>query len=119
MTKERKSLGEWGEQKAKQLLLDQGYKFITENWRNRFGEIDLIMLDQDRVVFIEVRTKSNNAYGSGIESINYRKQNQLRKMAAAFLQYKNWWDYSVRFDVISVDKDNENYQIHHFKNVLN
>lgn len=69
----KRSYGKWGENKAKEYLLNIGYVLIAENWHNRFGEIDLIMLDNEVVVIVEVRTKSNNNFGSGIESINEKK----------------------------------------------
>lgn len=119
MTERRKELGKWGEHKAKEYLLSLGYTFIAENWRNRFGEIDLIMLDHKTVVFVEVRTKSNPHYGYGFESVNLKKQQQVQRMASIFLQSRNWWNHSTRFDVISIDKIEEVYQLKHLKNVIN
>lgn len=114
----RNSLGKWGEEKAKRYLLGLDYQLLAANWRNRLGEIDLIMLDHDLVIFVEVRTKSSNLFGSGYESVNSKKLQQLRKMAAAFLQYKQWSNVPVRFDVISIDKKAGNYRLKHIKNVL-
>lgn len=119
MTERRKELGKWGEQRAKEYLLSLGYTFVAANWRNRFGEIDLIMLDHETVVFVEVRTKSNHHYGYGFESVHLKKQQQMQRMASAFLHSKNWWNRSIRFDVISIDKIEEVYQLKHFKNVIN
>lgn len=119
MSEQRKILGDWGEKKARDYLLGKGYSFLEANWRNRYGEIDLIMLDQGIIVFIEVRTKRENGYGLGFESINLKKQKQLIKMANAFLLSSNWWEYSVRFDVISIDKIEGVYKLKHLKNVLN
>jgi len=118
MTKQRKSLGKWGEERARQFLEKNGYKLITNNWRNRYGEIDIIMLDKDTLVFIEVRTKSNNRYGTSIESINYKKQLQMIKTAEGFLQYKNWYNRTTRFDVVLIDKENSIYKLEHLKNVI-
>lgn len=115
----KKELGKWGEEEAKRFLIKKGYKEVTTNWRNRFGEIDLIMNDNSTIVFVEVRTKSNSTYGYGYESINIRKQQQLVKMANIFLEYKKWWDTPVRFDIISIDKIDGEFHISHFENVIN
>ncbi|TCS79204.1 YraN family protein [Tepidibacillus fermentans] len=119
MTIQRKILGKWGEEKAKEYLLSQGYVLIEENWRTRYGELDLIMLDQGTVVFIEVRTKSNLHYGKAIESIDQRKQHKLLLTAQAFLQSKKWWDRPIRFDMVSLDKIQGVYHIQHVKDIIN
>lgn len=118
MTEQRKKLGKWGEEKAKEFLAKKGYKPIAQNWRNRYGEIDLIMKDKETIVFVEVRTKSSNLFGRGDESITNKKQQQLIKMAKSFLSANNYGDYSIRFDLISIDKVDQNYHITHLENVL-
>lgn len=118
MSDNRKKLGNWGEQKAQDYLLGLGYSLLERNWRNRFGEIDLIMIDKDVVVFIEVRTKSNSSFGTGIESITARKLYQLRKMATSYLQHKDYWDKAIRFDLITIDNKDNQWLINHDKNIL-
>jgi len=118
MTVQRQSLGKWGEETAKKYLQNRGYHFIDQNWRNRYGELDLIMMDKDTVVFVEVRTKSNSQFGFALESVNIRKQHKLLLTAQAFLQSKKWWEYKVRFDLISIDKVQGKYQLRHIKNII-
>jgi len=118
MIDKRKILGNWGEQTAKEFLLAEGYKLIVENWRNRSGEIDLIMQDANVVVFIEVRTKESSSFGTGVESITLQKRAKIREMAASFLQFKSWWDKPIRFDLIAIDKNAHEYKITHLKNIL-
>lgn len=118
MTDNRKILGKWGEQKAKDYLLSEGYRLLAENWRNRYGEIDLIMLEGETVVFVEVRTKKNNNYGYGFETVNKKKQEQLLKMANMYLSAKKWWNRNIRFDVISIDAENGRYKLRQIKNVI-
>ncbi|MFV9509882.1 YraN family protein [Tepidibacillus sp. LV47] len=118
MTHQRKVLGKWGEEKAKEYLLNQGYILIAQNWRTRYGELDLIMLDQETVVFVEVRTKSTSDFGKASESIHHRKQQKLLYTAEAFLTSKKWWNRNVRFDLISIDKIEGKYQIQHIKNII-
>jgi len=118
MTDQRKKLGTWGEQKAKAYLIGIGYQHIAQNWRNHLGELDLIMLDGNTVVFVEVRTKSTSHHGFAYESINGKKQQQLKKMANSFLQSKQWWDVPVRFDVVAIDQHQDRFQLRHIKNAL-
>ncbi|WP_339063366.1 YraN family protein [Tepidibacillus marianensis] len=118
MTIQRRNLGKWGEETAKKHLLNRGYLFIDQNWRTRFGELDLIMMDKETVVFIEVRTKSNSQYGFALESINQRKRQKLFQTAQAYLQSKKCWERPIRFDLISIDKIQGKYQLRHIKDII-
>jgi len=81
----------------------QGLKLIDRNYRSRQGEIDLIMLDGDYLVFVEVRYRSNPRFGSGAESIDRRKQSRLLATAARYLQeQRHNATQAARFDVISI-----------------
>jgi putative endonuclease len=75
---------------------------IDRNWRTRDGEIDLIALDGDTVVFCEVKTRRSTAFGSGIEGVTTRKSQRLRRLAAAWLADHGSPSRRVRFDVVSV-----------------
>ena len=118
MSYSRKALGNWGEETAKQYLIDKGYFLLDQNWRTQVGELDLIMLDRGIVVFIEVRTKSTSQFGTAIESINYKKQQKLLVTAQSYLQRKKWWNRTTRFDLVTIDKIKGNYQIEHLKNII-
>jgi len=88
---------------ACQYLLDQNLQLITRNYSTRFGELDLIMLDGQILVFLEVRYRKNIKYGHPIESITKAKQLKILNTALDFLyhnqQYKN---IQYRFDVITI-----------------
>ena len=118
MTKARKELGKWGEEQALQYLVRSGFKLLHQNWKNRTGEIDLIMLDQEILVFVEVRTKSSTRFGSSIESITPQKKRKLKTMASHYLQYKNYWDKEVRFDLIAIDNYQNKLKITHIKEIF-
>lgn len=98
--------GEDAETACCSYLRSQGLKFISRNYSCRFGEIDLIMLDKKLLVFVEVRFRKNDAFGGGLESITFTKQQKLRRTAELFLQencqYKN-----ARFDVVSMSKNTQ------------
>jgi len=108
----RRALGSEAEKIAEQYLRERGYIFIARNWRCRSGEIDLIFRDQEVIVFVEVRSRSNpSRYGMAIESIDARKQRQVRGTAEVFLYQQRLSSYAVRFDVITIhfqgDRDPE------------
>ena len=73
------------EQKAKQWLQQQGLQLIACNYHCTAGEIDIIMQDDTHLVFIEVRYRSKNCFGDGLESVDGRKQKKLHKAAANYL----------------------------------
>jgi putative endonuclease len=101
-------IGALAEQCAETYLRHQGLKFISRNYRCKLGEIDLIMRDQNCVVFVEVRSRNNANYGTSAETINIFKQKKLIKAATFYLiSHKLWEKTSSRFDVVSIDNKNE------------
>ena len=82
-------------------LLSKGFSLLQQNYRCRYGEIDLIMSDKEDIVFVEVRSRSRTDYGRAGESINASKKKKLIKTATLFLQTKDWlYKVHSRFDVI-------------------
>lgn len=97
------SAGEQAETQITQHLQQQGLRIIQRNYRCRGGEIDIIALHNETLVFIEVRLRNNPRYGDGLASVDRRKQQRLAHAAAHFLQSsKRWGNYPCRFDVIAV-----------------
>ncbi len=102
-----RDIGTAMELKALNFLRKQGLELLQRNFNTRMGEIDLIMTDQDTLVFIEVRYRQNQNYGSALESVNFTKQQKLIKTAQYFLQtQKHYQKLHCRFDVIAFSKDN-------------
>jgi putative endonuclease len=83
-------------------LLSQGLKLVDRNFSCRLGEIDIIMRDNDMLVFVEVRFRKNNSFGDGLESITLSKQNKLRKTAELYMQQNSSQYKNARFDVVSM-----------------
>ena len=77
--------GAQAEQLAAQYLQRQGLKLVVQNYRSRFGEIDLIMQDGATVVFIEVRLRRNAGFGGAAASIDARKQKRIISTAQQYL----------------------------------
>jgi len=97
--------GEDAEQACCRFLKQQGLKLVCSNYRCRYGEIDLVMLDGDTLVFTEVRFRSNTGFGDGLDSITQAKQEKLRRAAEHYLQHHGYG--IARFDVVSVSKKNQ------------
>lgn len=95
--------GEYTESLACRYLENKGFKLIEKNFSCRLGEIDLIMQDNDSLVFVEVRYRRSNNFGSGAESITASKQSKLIKTASLYLQSRDKRNkYAARFDVVSI-----------------
>lgn len=97
--------GQDAETQVHDYLLQQGLKPLARNIHSPRGEIDLIMEDEDTVVFIEVRLRNRSDFGSGAESVTRSKQQKLIATAQFFLQQnKRLAKRPARFDVVSVSK---------------
>lgn len=97
--------GKNAEQQARRHLEQRGLKLLETNYRCKLGEIDLIMQDNETLVFIEVRYRKSNAYGSAIESVTTGKQNRLVAAARHYLQ-ANRSNTPCRFDVVGITGQN-------------
>ncbi|MBF0193319.1 MAG: YraN family protein [Magnetococcales bacterium] len=105
MTILRKLLGNQGEQKACDYLQQKGYFIIDRNVRSRFGEMDLVAMDGETLVFCEVRSRGGQAIDEAAQSIGAAKQQRLVRLAQAYLQKRpELGDYECRFDAILVQK---------------
>jgi putative endonuclease len=85
-------------------LQQSGLQLVTRNFRCRFGEIDLVMRENDTLVFVEVRQRSSDRFGSAAASITPRKQQRLLIAAQVFLRcHPALAAQQMRFDVIAID----------------
>ncbi|MBL4762884.1 MAG: YraN family protein [Gammaproteobacteria bacterium] len=103
----RQQKGYQAEQAARKYLEKQNFVFLQANFHSRHGEIDLIMQDADAIVFVEVRYRANEQWGSALESIDSRKQERIKKTALHYLHKNNAHESAVRFDVIAMQADND------------
>ena len=102
MTQKRLAVGREGEAIAAEYLLDKGYVLLVRNYSCPLGEIDLVVREQDTLVFVEVRTKTGASFGLPQESINNRKQQKLRQLAWYYLKATKQENSNCRFDVMAV-----------------
>lgn len=98
----RQELGAQGEAAATARYEALGYEVLERNWRCRAGEIDLIVADDSTVVFVEVKTRSSDRYGSGAEAVGWDKQRRIRTVALEWLDAQACTFQGVRFDVAVV-----------------
>ncbi|MFP3983723.1 MAG: YraN family protein [Desulfurivibrionaceae bacterium] len=102
MTFKRQKLGKKGEDLARKHLEEAGYNVIESNYRTRSGEIDLIANDAGVLVFIEVKTRSSDRFGTPLEGVTAAKCRQISKVALEYLSRNNCQDRPARFDVVGV-----------------
>ncbi|MED1785243.1 YraN family protein [Brevibacillus fortis] len=102
MSDRRRLLGQRGEQLAESYLVSKGLRIVDRNVRTKRGEMDLIALDGNCLVFIEVRTRSSQFYGTASESITWKKKQKLRELAIEYLQKNAQPIPAFRFDVIAI-----------------
>lgn len=106
--------GEKAEIAARKFLEKKGYKFIGKNIKYKFGEIDLIMLDQTTYIFIEIKYRSSMSYGGSLLAIS-NKQIKRLVLSANYYMQKNKINCPARFDFIGYD----NEKISWIKNAFN
>ena len=94
--------GEQGEHVAIRHLKRLGYRIIEHNYRCRFGEIDVIARHRNVLVFVEVKSRGSEAFGSPKLAITTAKQHKLSQVAWHYLQKHNLTEASARFDVVAV-----------------
>lgn len=97
-----------GEKIAVSYLRQKGYRIIERNFHGRGGEIDIIALDSDTLVFVEVKARSTEEFGSPLEAITYRKMKSLIK-TAQFYKIKNpKLPEAMRIDAVAISLDSAN-----------
>jgi putative endonuclease len=96
-----KLLGNEGESLALQFLRRQGYDIIARNYKNPAGEIDIIAREDETIVFVEVKTRSNDTFAAPYESVNAAKKQKMKDVASLYLK-KQKTELPARFDVISI-----------------
>jgi putative endonuclease len=112
-----KQIGQVAEEVACRFLQEQGLRLVTRNYSCKVGEIDLIMLDQKTLVFIEVRYRHNPHYGSSAETVTFAKQRKLTKTALYYLQ-RHATNAPCRFDVVALTQINPKPNIEWIKNAF-
>ena len=99
----QKTLGRRGEEAAAKFLKRKGYKILARGDRlHRLDELDLVVWDGKQVIFVEVKTRVSDLYGSPAEAVDFQKQQRLTKLAVTFLKRHRLLEMPARFDVVAV-----------------
>ena len=114
----RHILGQDGEDFAVQYLIKNHYTIIERNFHCRQGELDIIAQDANELVFIEVKTRSSNSYGSPIDAITPYKIKHLIKSIQYYLYIHQLENSFVRIDVIEVYNKQNGFEVNHIKGVI-
>lgn len=118
--RKNKNLGNNGEEIAKQFLENKGLKFIKKNYRFHKKEIDLIFEDikESILIFVEVKTRANRAFGNPEDSINSMKRKNFKTAVNGFiLENPNYRNSSLRIDTIGIFISGEKEpEINHIEN---
>jgi putative endonuclease len=109
----KQQLGQAAEDAACLYLQQQGLTLLTRNFQARQGEIDLVMLEKDTLVFVEVRFRSNLGFGDAASSVTRAKQQKIIATAHYFLHHHpNYLHLAARFDVIAIQPTGQTWHIH-------
>lgn len=114
--------GKYGEDLAVNYLIKNGYAIVERNYRfSRYGEVDIIALDKDVLCFVEVKTRTSNAFGTALEAVTKQKLDKIRKCALFYIQNSKCRFKRYRIDAVSVflsgDIDKKEPEINHIKDI--
>lgn len=113
------ALGKSGEEAAIAYLKKKKLRILQQGFRFHRGEIDIIAYDKDTLVFIEVKTRQSLEFGLPEESVTAPKQQQIRRIAEAYLAMNNLHHVPCRFDIMSLFySEKDGYQIHHLQDAF-
>lgn len=99
----KRTVGDEYEKRAVEFLEGRGYRILERNYRNRYGEIDIIAKDGEYLVFVEVKYRRTAVEGLPVEAVDPRKQHKITRVAMYYCGQKGISEYTpMRFDVVSI-----------------
>ena len=105
MTDARRAFGQAGEERAAAWYRARGYAVLARNWRCREGELDLVVRRGRVLVFVEVKARRTDRFGTPAEAVTPTKQRRLRTLASRYLEATELRPRGLRFDVVSILAD--------------
>lgn len=116
----RKDVGAWGEDTAARYLEDKGYKIVTRHFTHRIGEIDIVAAKGGRIIFVEVKTRTNSRFGAPEDAIGWSKQEKLRRTANVYMLQHRLNNTPYQIDSVAVMRDmlTSETTIRHLENVI-
>ncbi len=116
MKSNNKIVGNLGEDMAAEYLEKKGYMIFKRNYSNRYGEVDIIAIKDEFLVFVEVKARKNRRFGNPQDAVDDEKIRHIVDVSDGFMREMNWSDITVRFDIVEIVFD-ENY-INHIENAF-
>ena len=114
---ESHNLGQKGEDLAAEYLKKAGYKILFRNWKSGKHEIDIIAENKDFIIYVEVKTRTDNFQMHPVTAITKEKQKSIIWAAEGYIQrYKI--DKESRFDVLTIIRKNEDFEIEHIEDAF-
>lgn len=114
---EHNDFGKIGEEKAYQYLLKRGYKIKSRNWQYRKSELDIVAEKDNKLIIVEVKTRSSAYFESPKEAVTLKKQRQIIMGTNAYIEEHNI-EMETQFDVVSVLIENGNVEIEHIEDAF-
>jgi putative endonuclease len=113
-------LGQQGEKLAAKHLRRKGYKIVAQGDRSGPGELDLVAIDGQTVVFVEVKTRRSSDAGHPAEAVTPDKQRRMTRLALAWLKRHRLLESPARFDVVAITwpDDRHSPTVEHFENAF-
>lgn len=114
---EHNELGKYGEKKAIEFLQNKGYTILETNWVFQKAEVDVIAIKDNVLVATEVKTRSSLLFGLPQDFVTPKKIKLVTKAINQYIEQKNL-DVHVRFDIISVYKNDNHYDLEHIEDAF-
>lgn len=109
--------GQIGEEAAARFLEQKGYQVLERNYRYKKAEIDLIVRKENLLVFVEVKTRTNLAFGMPETFVSARKAQLITKAADEYI-FANNWHGNIRFDIVAVIIKDQQMELEHFEDAF-
>ncbi|MDO4552069.1 MAG: YraN family protein [Bacillota bacterium] len=113
-----KCLGQWGEELAAAWLAERGYRILERNFRCRSGEIDLVALEGDCLVFVEVKSRRSLSFGSPCEGVTGEKRRRLLQTARYYCMLRRPETRLMRMDVVEILRRDGKSYIRHIRDAF-
>ncbi len=118
MSVARQAFGELGERIAERWLRARGWRVLARRFRSGHRDLDLIVVRDGVVAFVEVKTRRGTAFGDPVQAVHWRKQREMARSALVWLDRHGRPNLSCRFDVIGVLVEGSRVRVRHVENAF-